>query len=57
MRKAAVQARAELHVTPRLSEVLTRAEQQMMTLRDEYLSVEHLVLAMVEEGGVFRNWG
>jgi len=47
----------QLHVTPRLSEVLTRAEQQMTTLRDEYLSVEHALLAMVEEGGVFRKLG
>ena len=47
----------QLHVTPRLSQVLTRAEQQMTTLRDEYLSVEHALLAMVEEGGVFRKLG
>ena len=47
----------QLHVTPRLSEALTRAEQQMTTLRDEYLSVEHALLAMVDEGGVFRKLG
>ncbi len=47
----------QLHVTPRLSQVLTRAEQQMTTLRDEYLSVEHALLAMVDEGGVFRKLG
>ena len=47
----------QLHVTPRLSQVLTRAEQQMTTLRDEYLSVEHALMAMVDEGGVFRKLG
>jgi ATP-dependent Clp protease ATP-binding subunit ClpB len=46
-----------LHVTSRLSQVLTRAEQEMQTLRDEYLSVEHALLAMVDEGGVFRRLG
>jgi ATP-dependent Clp protease ATP-binding subunit ClpB len=47
----------QLHVTARLSQVLTRAEQEMQTLRDEYLSVEHALLAMVDEGGVFRRLG
>jgi ATP-dependent Clp protease ATP-binding subunit ClpB len=47
----------QLHVTSRLSQVLTRAEQEMQTLRDEYLSVEHALLAMVDEGGVFRRLG
>jgi ATP-dependent Clp protease ATP-binding subunit ClpB len=47
----------QLHVTSRLSQMLTRAEQEMQTLRDEYLSVEHALLAMVDEGGVFRRLG
>jgi ATP-dependent Clp protease ATP-binding subunit ClpB len=47
----------QLHVTSRLSQVLTRAEQEMHTLRDEYLSVEHVLLAMVDEGGAFRKLG
>jgi ATP-dependent Clp protease ATP-binding subunit ClpB len=47
----------QLHVTSRLSQVLTRAEQEMQTLRDDYLSVEHALLAMVDEGGVFRRLG
>ena len=29
----------------------------MKGLQDEYLSVEHVLLAMVEEGGVFRPLG
>jgi len=47
----------QLHVTARLSQVLTRAEQEMQTLRDDYLSVEHALLAMVDEGVVFRRLG
>ena len=47
----------QIHVTPRLSQVLNRAEQEMQGLKDEYLSVEHVILAMVEEGGVFRKLG
>src|SRR5438034_2941161 len=47
----------QIHLTSRLSEVLTRAEQEMRDLRDEYISVEHILLAMAEEGGVFRRLG
>jgi ATP-dependent Clp protease ATP-binding subunit ClpB len=47
----------QIHVTARLSQVLTRAEQEMKTLRDDYLSVEHVLLAMVDEGGIFRRLG
>ena len=47
----------QIHVTPRLSQVLSRAEQEMQSLKDEYLSVEHVILAMVEEGGAFRKLG
>ena len=47
----------QLHVTSRLSQVLTRAEQEMQALKDEYLSVEHVLLAMVDEGGIFRRLG
>ncbi|MDQ6735042.1 MAG: ATP-dependent chaperone ClpB [Nitrospirota bacterium] len=47
----------QLHVTSRLSQVLSRAEQERQTLRDDYVSVEHALLAMVDEGGVFRRLG
>jgi len=50
-------APGQLHVTSRLSQVLTSAEQEMQGLRDEYLSVEHVLLAMVNEGGLFRRLG
>ena len=47
----------QLHVTSRLSQVVTRAEQEMQALKDEYMSIEHVLLAMVEEGGIFRRLG
>ncbi|HXF92833.1 MAG TPA: ATP-dependent chaperone ClpB [Nitrospiraceae bacterium] len=47
----------QIHLTARLSQVLTRAEEERKTLRDDYLSVEHVLLAMVEEGGVLRRLG
>ena len=47
----------QLHVAPRLSQVLAKAEDEQHTLKDDYLSVEHVVLAMVQEGGVFTKLG
>jgi ATP-dependent Clp protease ATP-binding subunit ClpB len=48
-------APGQIHLTPRLGALLTKAEDQMKELRDEFLSVEHVILAMVEEGGVLRR--
>jgi ATP-dependent Clp protease ATP-binding subunit ClpB len=48
-------APGQIHLTSRLGALLTKAEDQMKELRDEFLSVEHVVLAMAEEGGVFRR--
>lgn len=50
-------APGQVHLTPRLGKVLNQAEAEMKELRDEYLSVEHILLAMVEEGGVFQTLG
>lgn len=50
-------APGQVHLTPRLGKVLNQAEAEMKELRDEYLSVEHVLLAMVEEGGVFAGLG
>jgi len=50
-------APGQLHVANRLSRVLTQAEQEMQALKDEYLSVEHVLLATVEEGGIFKKLG
>ncbi|MBK5281667.1 MAG: ATP-dependent chaperone ClpB [Nitrospiraceae bacterium] len=47
----------QLHLASRLSQVLAKAEDEQRTLKDDYLSVEHVVLAMVQEGGVFKKLG
>jgi ATP-dependent Clp protease ATP-binding subunit ClpB len=44
-------------VTQRLSQLLVKAEDEMRALKDEYVSVEHLLLAMAGEGGVFKGLG
>jgi ATP-dependent Clp protease ATP-binding subunit ClpB len=48
---------SQAYLTQRLSQLLTAAEDEMGALKDEYLSVEHLLLAMAREGGVFRELG
>src|SRR5205809_3568963 len=48
---------SQTFITQRLSQLLTKAEDDMRALTDEYLSVEHLLLAMLAEGGVFRGLG
>jgi ATP-dependent Clp protease ATP-binding subunit ClpB len=40
----------KVYVTQRLNQLLARAEQEASRLKDDYISVEHLVLAMFEEG-------
>jgi len=47
----------QVHITSRLAQVLNKAEQEMQGLHDEYLSVEHVLLAMADEGGVLRKLG
>jgi len=47
----------QVHLSPRVGKLLTQAEHEMKGLKDEYLSVEHLILAMAEEGGVFKSLG
>ena len=50
-------APGQIHLTPRMGTILTRAEEEMKGLHDDFLSVEHILLAMAEEGGVFRSLG
>ena len=50
-------ASGHIYVTQRLSHVLTQAEQEMRGLHDEYVSIEHILLAMVGEGGILRQLG
>jgi ATP-dependent Clp protease ATP-binding subunit ClpB len=40
----------KIYLTQRLQQILVRAEDEAKRLKDEYVSVEHLLLAMVEEG-------
>src|SRR5215210_2066443 len=40
----------KIYVSNRLQKVFLRAEDEAKRLKDEYVSVEHLVLAMIEEG-------
>ncbi|MBH0201311.1 MAG: ATP-dependent chaperone ClpB [Nitrospira sp.] len=46
-----------MHVAARLNQVLTRAEDERKSLKDDFLSVEHVLLAMVQEGGVLKTLG
>ncbi|MCR4818961.1 MAG: ATP-dependent chaperone ClpB, partial [Fretibacterium sp.] len=41
----------KVYVTQRLNRLLADAEERAKRLKDEYVSVEHLFLAMLEEGG------
>jgi ATP-dependent Clp protease ATP-binding subunit ClpB len=41
----------QTYVTQRLSRVLARAEQEAAKLKDEYVSVEHVLIAMLDEPG------
>ncbi len=41
----------QVFVTPRLQGVLTKAEDEAKRLKDDYISVEHALLAMAEEHG------
>lgn len=53
----------KVYLTNRLNKVMLRAEEEAKRLKDEYVSVEHLVLAMLEEGGksivgkLFKTFG
>lgn len=40
----------KVYITPRLQQLLVTAEDQAKRLKDEYVSVEHLALALIEEG-------
>src|SRR5437762_282865 len=45
-------------ITQRLSQLLTKAEDEMKALKDEFLSIEHVLLAVVDDpAGVLRGVG
>ena len=41
---------SKIYVTQAVNEVLTKAEQDSKSLKDEFVSVEHLLLALIEVG-------
>jgi len=41
----------KIYVTQRFNKMLVRAKEEAARLKDEYVSVEHLLFAMMEEGG------
>jgi ATP-dependent Clp protease ATP-binding subunit ClpB len=41
----------QVYITARLNRVLTAAEDEARKLKDEYISVEHVLLAIIDEGG------
>jgi ATP-dependent Clp protease ATP-binding subunit ClpB len=54
-------APGQIYLTPRLQTVLTKAEDEAKRLKDEYISVEHVLLATADEKGVsgrlFKEFG
>ncbi len=47
----------QMSLTRRMAALLDLAESEKQSLKDEYLSVEHLLLAMVAQGGVLKTLG
>src|SRR5689334_12524040 len=53
----------KVYVTQRLNQILVKAEDEAKRLKDEYVSVEHLALAMLDEGAstpagkAFKDFG
>jgi len=44
-------ATGQSYITPRLKKIIESAEAEAETLKDEYVSTEHLLLAMVQDSG------
>jgi ATP-dependent Clp protease ATP-binding subunit ClpB len=51
----------QVYVTPRITKLLTQAEEEAKRLKDDYVSVEHVLLAATDDAGVtgklFREFG
>ncbi|HEX9872691.1 MAG TPA: ATP-dependent chaperone ClpB [Candidatus Tectomicrobia bacterium] len=51
----------QIYITGRLNRLLTQAEDEAKRLKDQFISVEHLLLAMTEDGGgtgrLFKDLG
>ena len=50
-------APGQLHLTQRTATLLACAEDEKQSLKDEYISVEHLLLAMAAQDGVLKDLG
>jgi ATP-dependent Clp protease ATP-binding subunit ClpB len=50
-------APGQLHMATRLVHTLTKAEDEQQSLKDDYLSVEHVLLAMAQEDGPLKKLG
>jgi ATP-dependent Clp protease ATP-binding subunit ClpB len=54
-------AAEQIYITGRLNRLLAQAEDEAKNLKDDYISIEHLLLAMAEDGGaagrVFKEFG
>src|SRR5437870_9896914 len=54
-------ATAQAFTTPRLKKIIEAAEEEAETLKDEYVSTEHLLLSMVQDSGeagkILREFG
>src|SRR5687768_5125057 len=42
----------QVYITGRLNRLLAQAEEEAKKIKDEYISVEHLLLAMTDDGGM-----
>jgi ATP-dependent Clp protease ATP-binding subunit ClpB len=51
----------QIYITGRLNRLLTQAEEEAKTLKDDYVSVEHLLLAIADDSGaagrLFKEFG
>jgi len=47
----------QIYVTPRLNKLFTKAEDEAKQLKDDFISVEHFLLAAVDDTKVFKEFG
>ncbi len=47
----------QIYVTARLNKLLTRAEDEAKRLKDDYISVEHVLLAAAEDNKTLKEFG
>src|ERR1041384_8202176 len=47
----------QIYVTSRLNKLFVNAEDEARKLKDEYISIEHVLLAAVDDGRLFKDFG